>query len=428
MLGRLDRLEKILTDNTVLNDWFSPFADALEKVRYSTKRFPTLTMPLFIVLNCMRQLNACTTLREHIQTLFHLDDEAIKIPLARSTYSDALANGNRLKITEETFKSLYQSAVKQLPDRLAGINNIEGRDVYAMDGTYQNESCHFNALSPSEGGTDSSKGHLTLTVFNLRVGLPVDSDIDTSSISEIRFVKECWNNNHLTSQKNSLWIVDRGFIDAAYWDARKGRYGVTCITRMKSNLKYSVIEPLKVASSNKKQGIKRDRLINLNSSKEPWRLIEYKSYTGETYEYLTNDLTLESGVIAFLYHRRWDEEKYFDNYKNDMANAKAWGKSAKAIKQQAIIGMITFVLTRLFSHKYAKEFGFPTDGTTQEKRHRNKLENHLDGQTKDPFRAFHTNLSKVTKQVWRFLRSCMLKKSRQRIYEGQLRPMMMAYL
>jgi hypothetical protein len=22
-------------------------------------------------------------------------------------------------------------------------------------------------------------------------------------------------------------------------------------------------------------------------------------------------------MIAFLYHRRWDEEKYFDNYKTD---------------------------------------------------------------------------------------------------------------
>jgi hypothetical protein len=35
--------------------------------------------------------------------------------------------------------------------------------------------------------------------------------------------------------------------------------------------------------------------------------------------------------VAFLYFRRWDEEKYFDNFKNDMANKKVWGKSPVAI-------------------------------------------------------------------------------------------------
>ena len=111
-----------------------------------------------------------------------------------------------------------------------------------------------------------------------------------------------------------------------------------------------------------------------------------------------------------------------------MANVKAWGKSSTAIKQQAIIGMITFILTRLFSEKHAKKFGLPTDGTTQAKKHEKKQDNYLNGKTSDQFRAFHTNLSKVTKQVWRFLKECMLKKSRQKLYDAQLRPLMTAYI
>ncbi|VAW84670.1 hypothetical protein MNBD_GAMMA18-1212, partial [hydrothermal vent metagenome] len=39
------------------------------------------------------------------------------------------------------------------------------------------------------------------------------------------------------------------------------------------------------------------------------------------------------------YHRRWDIEKYFDNFKNDMANAKAWGKSRECIEQQSLLAM-----------------------------------------------------------------------------------------
>jgi len=297
-----------------------------------------------------------------------------------------------------------------------------------MDGTYQAESCHFKKVTPSQGGTDSSKGHLQLTVFNLRTGVPVDTDIDVSSISEIRFVKERWASRELTTQKNSLWVVDRGFIDASYWDKRKRKFNVTSITRMKENLNYHVIKKIKVTRSNKKQGIKSDQLIQLDSSKETWRLIEYKSDTGESYQYLTNDLQLKSGIIAFLYHRRWDEEKYFDNYKNDMANAKAWGKSNTAIKQQAIIGIITFVLTRLFCDKHAKIFKIPIDGTTQIKKHQRKKEAYLQGKTKDHFKAFHSHLSKVTKQVWRFLKNCMLKKSRQLLYQNQLHPLMIRYL
>lgn len=428
MAARLEKIETILTNDTVLNDWFSPVRKALEKVRYSDKIFPILSMGTFILQNCVRQLNSCQTQREHLQDLLHLNEEALIAPLARSTYSDALSSKTRLKIVSQATDNLTEAAAQILPDRLAGLQCIEGRQVYALDGTYQTESCHYEKLTPSQGGTDSSKGHLELTTFNLRTGIPVDTDIDTSSISEIRFVKERWEGRALTKQKNSIWVVDRGFIDAGYWDKRKLNYGVTSITRMKSNLNYTVIDNLKVTSAGKKQGIKTDKLIQLDSSNEKWRLIGYKSNTGEYYEYLTNDLHLKSGVVAFLYHRRWDVEKYFDNYKNDMANAKAWGKSEIAIKQQAIIGMITFILTRLFSDKHAKHFGLPTDGTTQAKRHQRKKEDYLEGKTDDQFRAFHTNLSKVTKQVWRFLKGCMLKKHRQKLYDTQLRPLMTAYI
>jgi hypothetical protein len=428
MSDRLAEVNTILTNNTVLEHWFSPLREALERVRFSAKRFHALSMPLFILQNCFRQLNATETSREHLQKLFHLNEEETRAPLARSTYSDALSSKVRLNILEKTAMILAESSASCLPDRLAGVDGLKDREVCAMDGTYQTESSHYGRVTPGEGGTDSSKGHLNMVAFDLRAGLPINTDVDTSSISEIRFVKERWQGQDLTKKKNSLWVVDRGFIDAGYWDSRNCTYGVTVITRMKSNLNYTVTETKKVTSSNKKQGIKTDQHIQLDSSKERWRLVGYKSDTGEYYEYLTNDFSLKSRVVAFLYHRRWDEEKYFDNYKNDMANAKAWCKSKVAIKQQALIGMMTFILTRLFSDKYAKKFDLPTDGTTQKTRHRKKQEDYLDGKTNDQFRAFHTHLSKITKQVWRFLKECMLKKSRQTLYERQLKPLMTTYI
>ena len=428
MTTRISALEKILMNNTVLENWFSPIKSALEKVRYSDNKFRAMGMLPFILQNCFRQLSETKTLRAHVQSLFHLDENATQLPLARATYSDALASKSRLDILDQTASHVVRSSASSLPDRLSSISALGNRPVYAMDGMYQEESSHFRKITPSEGGTDSAKGHLHLMVFDLRIGIPIHIDVDTSSISEIRFVKEEWRGSHLTCEKNALWVVDRGFIDADYWDKRNDSYGVTMITRMKSNLNYTVDKTNKVTCSNKKQGIKSDQIIKLESSDKLWRLIGYQSDTGVYYEYLTNEMDLPSGVVAFMYHRRWDEEKYFDNYKNDLCGAKAWGKTRIAILQQAIIGMLTFILTRLFSDKHAKEFDLDTNGNTQKRKHELKQEKYTEGKIKDHLRAYHTNLSKITRQVWRFLKACMLYKSREKLYQSQLKPMMSSYL
>lgn len=95
--------------------------------------------------------------------------------------------------------------------------------------------------------------------------------------------------------------------------------------------------------------------------------------TGEKYEYLTNDFSLNSGTVAFLYHRRWDEEKYFDAYKNDLASAKAWGKSVVAIEQQAMMGVVSYLLPRLFIVEQSGLLELDEDKQTQKNKYRIKL-------------------------------------------------------
>jgi len=45
-------------------------------------------------------------------------------------------------------------------------------------------------------------------------------------------------------------------------------------------------------------------------------------------------------AMPTLYRRRWGEEKYVDNLKNDLAGAKAWGKSWIANEQQVLMGIM----------------------------------------------------------------------------------------
>jgi hypothetical protein len=60
----------------------------------------------------------------------------------------------------------------------------------------------------------------------------------------------------------------------------------------------------------------QDDEVTTSCSKSVWRRIVYKAPNGTDYSFLTNDFSVSPGVVAFLYLRRWDEEKCFDTWKN----------------------------------------------------------------------------------------------------------------
>ena len=428
MSKRLDSLQTILLNNTVLSDWFLPMQKALDKVRYSRKQISVLSAEFFILLGCLRQMQGTNILREQIQSLFDLDEKAETVPLARSTWSDALASPLRNKILREAVQVLVTSARNELPDRLTEIEELGTRPVLCIDASYQTESSHYQPVYPGDGGTDNKKGHMNMTTYDMRAGIAVDSSTETVSIDEMRFIKEGGIASHWTCQKKALYVVDRAFIEARYWDVRKTKYQATVITRMKTTFKYQVLEETAVFATGVNEGIVWDRTIQLNSSKQRWRLIQFLSPDGKVYEYLSNDFTLSPGIIAFLYHRRWDEEKYFDNYKTDMANSKAWGKSPVAIEQQALLALVTHLLTRLFLYEKGEELGLNEDHQTQQKRHEKKETAYCIDWEGNYNRAFFKKLSKITKQAWRFLKNNFLKKSASWLFERKLRPILMAYL
>ncbi len=427
MKNRLNPLTKLLTENTVLADWFQPIKCGLEKIRYPEKFFNTLSMPTFLLLGCLRQLQSHSSLREQIQSLKHLDDSAYKPSLARSTWSDALASKKRCLITQETFANLVSHARNNLPERLDNIPNLGNRNVIAIDASYQSESAHYKPVYPMQEGTDNQKGHMLMTLYDLRKGMPLDVKTETASMGEMRVIKESLEHNHWMEVKNALYSVDRAFIDARYWDERKRKYNATMITRFKSILVFSEQNQRIISKQSCNEGVISDQDIKLKSSKQTWRRIEFVPPQGEKYIYLTNDFSLEPGELAFIYHRRWDEEKFFDNFKNDLACTKAWGKNPTSIKQQAIIGLITYILTRLFLERQYDKMKLDKGNTTQLNKHQKKIKAYKK-EGGIHLRAYWTQLSKIPCQVWRFLKYCFLKKSTAQLYERQLKPILESYL
>lgn len=159
---------------------------------------------------------------EQVQSLLHLDPaQAVRVPLARSTWSDALSASSRPAVLKATIPVLMRQADAVLPDRLAGVPGLENRTVRAIDGTYQHESVHYRRRTPSEGGKDNPKGHALLSFFNLRLGLAEDVHVDTRSRAETKLLRDYDQGEHaLAREKNGLWLVDRAFIDAGFWDAK----------------------------------------------------------------------------------------------------------------------------------------------------------------------------------------------------------------
>ena len=383
-------------------------------------------MPAFVLLGCLRQLQSHRTLREQVQTLMHFDDADIP-PLARSTWSDALASSKRCHIVRGALNELIKHAMNALPDRLHTIQSLGTREVIAIDASYQTESAHYEPHYPMEGGNDNQKGHMLMTFYDVRKGIPLDVKTETSSLGEMKVIKRLLDDNPWMRVKGGLYSVDRAFIDIRLWDQRKQKHQATMVTRFKSNMNYGEQVSLLIAKRRCNDNVISDTQVSLPRSKQLWRRIEFRSSEGIVYTYLSNDFTLEPGELAFIYHRRWDEEKYFDNYKNDLANTKAWGKSKVSIEQQAIFGMITYILTRLFLEEQYEELNLEDGNTTQSGKHQKKLALYkaIGG---IHLQATWTQLSKIPLQVWRFLQSCFMKQHSSRLYERQLRPILETYI
>lgn len=431
--NRLAALMSKLTNHTVFADLLKPVERALDKIRLGPAEGRVLSMRDFVAIGVLRHLKGIRTLREQIQTLLHLaPGEPTGAPLARSTWSDALSAKSRRTALRTLVAKLGNEADTLLPDRLANLPGLGQRPVRAIDGTYQKESAHYRRRTPKEGGTDNAKGHALLSFYNVRRGIPEDVHVETRSRHEQLLLRDYDRDAAaLTRQRHTLWLVDRAFIDGRFWDEKKRRLGQTLITRMKSNLQFTVQHSRVIDQENPfNQGVIRDQQIQLDSAEQPWRLIRFVSRRGHAVEFLTNEFDFEPGVIAFLYSRRWEEEKCFDTWKNDFSQAKAWGKSAIAIENQVQLAIVTSILVALCLHQVF-DGEPPEDEKALRKQEKRQAAGFHDADGTDrprwtePLFRFTT---KISRQVLRFFQNCFDKIASPALYQRQLRPLFEAYL
>lgn len=417
-----------MIDNTVAKQFFSPALTALSKVRFSDKKFTALPMDAFCFFGCFRHLQGTQSLREHVQQIFHYDDGA-EVPVARSTYSDALSSPERLSILEHMVGQLAKLAKKRLPDRLVAFSEVADREVYAVDGSYQKESAHFNRTTPKQGGSDNPKGHMMLTLYDVKMGAPIDVCIETRNQHEIPVFKRYRDQpQSYLCQRHAIWVADRAFVDMPFWDEQNRRYKQTVVTRMKDNLVIEREIELDFKDDPVNEGVISDRSVVLKASKAPWRIVHYRTPEGHEFEFLTNDFSLSPGMVAFLYLRRWDEEKCFDTWKNDFSCRKAWSKSAVGIRMQALLAIVTSLLVMMLIDHHQDNWGIGDEKSLEKQKQRLDALSQSKGQRVPWYSALYRGVSKISRQVIRFLRFNFTKKSSPALYRAQLKPLLLAYL
>jgi putative transposase len=155
-------------------------------------------------------------------------------------------------------------------------------------------------------------------------------------------------------EKNSVLVMDRAYTDFAFLN-RVDQQGAFFVTRLKSRIRYTVLERRRV---NRKQGITSDQTIRMTGRKTrqtypgPLRRIRYVNpRDGKVYVFLTNNFTWAASTIARLYKCRWQVELFFKWIKQHLKVKTFLGTSLNAVMTQICIAMIVFVLVALIKHR-----------------------------------------------------------------------------
>ncbi len=187
----------------------------------------------------------------------------------------------------------------------------------------------------------SAKGGIKLhAVLDHDGHIPAFTSITDAKTSDLSFART------LTLPAGSIVAADRAYIDFAWLYALNQRKNYL-VTRLKSNIKYRVVERRSVL---KGKGVTSDQTIILTGTKAgdcpiPLHRIGYKDpNTGKQYFFLTNNFHLAAKTIADIYKARWKIELFFKWIKQNLKIKTFLGTSRNAVMTQIWIALITMLV------------------------------------------------------------------------------------
>lgn len=336
--------------STVYTRFVAPALQTLPQCP-SQRHCPVLSDSDWLRLGIERVLQEASTGRGFLQTHGARFEAAPEL----SHYFHSLRSPRRLRLLEELNPRLIAQLTESLPDELAAFPQLQDFDVYAGDGHWHSAAAHD---APAEEGTRYAVGHfycLDLRRRTLR-RLATAQGKKEHDMHALKRLSASTLRQGAPKGRKVLYVWDKAGIDFRFWYNLKASAGVYFISLEKENMdltpmgekRFDPADPLN-------HGVLRDELVGSSNGVLLRRITYPVPDTGQLLVFLTNELTLPPGLIAFLYGRRWTIEKVFDSLKNKFQEQKAWASSPTAKALQAELLCLVHNLTRLMEHQLAVE-------------------------------------------------------------------------
>jgi hypothetical protein len=353
----------------------SCFEEAEGKDRFGNFRnCPELTdRELFRIL-FTRVLGKFDSGREFLQDLNW--DKTI---LPKTTLSDALNSKRRTKSLVKVFESSYskfrQICTDNLIDNLSQFSELDEYNVFSGDGHFIEHAQHIKSSSSKKYAAGSI---FAVDMRNLLITPMIAITVGDKKPHEITYLKEAIKDINPIDfgRKNMIMVYDRASISYEWWANQKKRRHYF-ITRLKSNsaeLKSGIIPFDKTDPIN--DGIKEYYMAGFSSSQRMFHVITViDPKTGDEIKFVTNlPKKFRPGLIAWLYFKRWDIEKVFDTFKNDLKETKAWAISKTSLKKQSCMIAFTYNIMRLIHEMIIKSSNVaPNTETVSERKYRKEI-------------------------------------------------------
>ena len=310
-----------------------------------------LVIMLFAVFNhfdSLREIEVGMQAEAHKFTHLGLD-----YMVRRSTLSEA--NKRR---PSEFFAQVYALLLKKYAPFLADSRTTKEQKeweklLYMMDST---TISLFDNILKGVGRnpkTGKKKGGMKVhTLMKYLDGVPMVVDLTSAAKHDHYLLKEV----HLP--KDSTLAIDRAYIDYAQFQ-RFTDEGVCYVTKMKKNLKHTVISTVNYVNE-KAVIVAREQMIVFEKGelRHESLKVDILDKNNKIVTLLTNNVEFSIEDLREIYRRRWAIETLYKQLKQNFQLHFFFGDSVNAIEIQTWVVLIATLLLTVIQHKIKRHCSF----------------------------------------------------------------------
>jgi len=419
-------------NRTVEDVFFQPLFNAIEQSK--TRACGKFTDESHILSGTLRALEKTDSGRGWVQSAVS-DYDISSVSVSR--YFSATNSARRLRAVDQVADDLVAKAALSCcagDDIFAEHEELDHFAIYSTDGHAICASSHESEIF----GKKRAPSHIySLNLRNRSLSHLALCQPQTGKKKEheLATLKRIDANALRMGEPKGTKVIhayDPAIVDYKQWSRWKQTKGIYIITLEKANSALVSREQREWdRSDSRNNGVISDEVVGSYGGDVMRRVTYCDPVTGKTYRFLTTEMTLPPGLIAFIYKLRWDIEKVYDHIKNDLGESKAWTKSESGKIQQALFITIAYNLCVIFERLLKSQEGITNEKSLR--RARQRLDKQM-AKAKASGKAFNSLVSgclRVTKrslQFLRWLRSCLRQRSSWSDSIETLRPLMTKYI